>query len=82
VVVPVELSRGNVFDHTGEEPQATCAGDCDGSGAVAIDELVRAVSIALGARPLSQCDVIDANGDGMVGVNELIRAVNAALQGC
>ena len=82
VVVPVELSRGNVFDHTGEEPQAACAGDCDGSGAVGIDELVRAVSIALGVRPLSLCDAIDVNGDGMAAINELVRAVNAALLGC
>lgn len=48
VTIPVELSRGNVFDRTGEEPTTGCAGDCDGDGdgAVRINELVRAVNIA------------------------------------
>jgi hypothetical protein len=59
-----------------------CIGDCDGCGTVSIDELIIAVSIALGRLPLSQCDAIDGNGDGLVSIDELIRAVVAALDGC
>ena len=66
-------------------PTATpvlCAGDCDGDGAVTVDEIVRGVDIALGSQPLTACASIDANGDGQVSVDELVRAVNAALHGC
>ena len=59
-----------------------CPGDCDGDGAVHINELVRAVSIALEARPLSDCRAADRNGDATVTVNELLAAVGAALTGC
>jgi hypothetical protein len=60
---------------------APCGGDCDGDGAVGINELVRAVSIALGSTPANQCASADANGDGTVTIAELIGAVNAALGG-
>ena len=82
VTVPVELSRGNVFDHTGEEPLATCAGDCDDGGSVTVDELVRAVNIALERIELGECDAVDVDGDGQASINELVLAVNAALGGC
>ncbi|MEO8603159.1 MAG: hypothetical protein ABI629_11340 [bacterium] len=59
-----------------------CAGDCDGDGTVAINELVQAVSIALGSTPPEQCGAADANGDGTVTIAELIGSVNAALGGC
>ncbi len=35
---------------------APCGGDCDGDGAVGINEIVRAVSIALGSTPANQCE--------------------------
>ncbi|MEO8602526.1 MAG: hypothetical protein ABI629_08125 [bacterium] len=60
----------------------SCASDCNGSGDVTVDELVRAVNIALGGSSLDACPVADLNGDGSVSVNELIGAVNAALGGC
>jgi hypothetical protein len=82
VVVPVSLSRGNVFDHTGDEIVVPCAGDCDASGAVSVDELVRGVNIALDRAPVSLCEVFDSDSDGRVTVNELVGAVNAALRGC
>ena len=59
-----------------------CAGDCDGSGQVAIDELLRGVNIGLGALPLSACAAFDTDGDGMVAVGELIQGVGASLGGC
>ena len=59
-----------------------CPGDCDGSGDVAINELVTGVNIALGNLPLDSCPSFDLNGDGEVAINELIAAVNSALNGC
>ncbi len=59
-----------------------CAGDCDGSGEVAIAELIRMVNIALGRADVSLCDAGDGNQDGMISISELIRAVNRALTGC
>lgn len=61
---------------------SSCAGDCDGSGAVDIGELIRGVNIALGNAPLSDCPAFDTNHDGAVNVNELIQGVNSALNGC
>ena len=59
-----------------------CAGDCDGDGAVRIDELVRGVRIALGESGADACAVADRNADGAVSIDELVAAVTAALAGC
>jgi hypothetical protein len=59
-----------------------CAGDCNGDGMVTVDELVRAVNIALGSAALDVCRASDGDADGSVGIDELVRAVNGALQGC
>lgn len=61
---------------------AACAGDCDGSGAVAIDELVRLVTIALGDAPASACAAGDANRDGAISIDEILSAILRALEGC
>jgi hypothetical protein len=61
---------------------ALCAGDCDGDGAVTIDELLRGVNIALGTVGVDECPSFDGNGDGTVTVDELLTAVNHALNGC
>jgi len=63
-------------------PTAACIGDCDKSGVVTIDELVRGVNIVLGAQPLDACGSFDSDGNGLVTVHELTQAVNAALSGC
>ena len=60
----------------------SCVGDCDDSGTVTVNELVRGVNIALGLSPVGDCGSFDANQDGNVTVNELVQAVNAALEGC
>jgi hypothetical protein len=68
-----------------ETPTATpirCIGDCDGSGTVAIDELVRAVNIALGTQPVANCLPADRDRNGRVTVDELVAAVSNALRGC
>jgi hypothetical protein len=59
-----------------------CAGDCNGDGAVTVDELLTAVNIALGNAPVGQCPAFDVNGDGAVTVNEILAGVNNALNGC
>ena len=37
-----------------------CAGDCEGSDTVAINELIGCVGIALGTEPLGTCDACDS----------------------
>lgn len=69
----------NVRDRLGG---SRCGGDCDGDLAVTVDELIRAVNVALGAQALDACPAADFNGDGELEITEIIRAVNAALIGC
>jgi hypothetical protein len=60
----------------------TCVGDCDGNGGVTVDEIVRAISIALGLLAADVCTAVDGNGDGGVTVDEVLAAVAAVLNGC
>jgi hypothetical protein len=59
-----------------------CPGDCNGSGEVTIDELIRMVNIALGNQPVSDCLAGDLTGDGTIAIDEIVTAVNAAINGC
>ena len=59
-----------------------CAGDCDGSDEVGINELINCVNIALGNAQPSLCLACDGDGNGEVAINELINAVSASLTGC
>jgi len=59
-----------------------CIGDCDGSGDVAVDELITMVNIALGNASPSTCPLGYAIGSGDLAVNEIIQAVNNALNEC
>lgn len=59
-----------------------CAGDCDGNTEVRVDELVRAVAIALERQAISACEAGDRDRDGRIVVNELVLAVNMLLRGC
>lgn len=63
-------------------PASACVGDCDGSGEVTVDELVRLVAVALGLTPIEACRPGDRNGDGSVTIDEIVAAVRAALAGC
>ena len=60
----------------------SCVGDCDGSGDVTVDEIIKMVNIALGTIDLSECAAADGSGDGAVTVDEIVQAVNKALTGC
>jgi hypothetical protein len=62
--------------------QPACRGDCNGDGQVGVNELITAVNISLGNRPVEACEAADVNGNGLVAINELIAAVNSALSGC
>jgi len=59
-----------------------CVGDCNGNGAITIDELVTGVNISLGTAPVANCPVFDANDNGVVAIDELITVVNNSLYGC
>lgn len=63
-------------------PAVACTGDCDGSGEVRIDELVRGVSMALGRDLFAHCPAFDANHTGRVEIDELVDAVGHALRMC
>jgi uncharacterized protein DUF1566 len=57
-----------------------CVLDCDGSGAVAIDELIVGVNIALGRQPANACPAFDCPGTAPIDC--VIEGVNGALGTC
>lgn len=59
-----------------------CGGDCNGSGDVTVDELLKIVNIVLGTSELSSCPAGDGNHDGSITIDEIVIAVNNALSGC
>lgn len=52
--------------------------DCNENGVLTIAELIIAVNILIGGRPLADCPAADLNRDGRVRVNEIIAAVSGA----
>lgn len=61
---------------------ALCVGDCNEDGSVRVDELVRAVQIALTGQSPSQCPSLDQNENNVVSVDELVAAVASNLTNC
>jgi hypothetical protein len=63
---------------------AGCFGDCDGDGAVTVDELLRLVNIALGNAFVDTCPAAaeDACSDLVLFITCVIEAINSALHGC
>jgi YVTN family beta-propeller protein len=59
-----------------------CDGDCNGDGAVTVDEVIQAVDIALGQQAVTTCIAADSDDDDTVTVDEVLRGVNNALNGC
>ena len=76
------LSMASVFVNGGAAGAQPCAGDCDGSDSVLINELIGCVTIALGSAAVGTCDACDVDGDTLVSIAELVTSVNAALNGC
>lgn len=70
------------FTAIGVRVARACAGDCDLNGLVTVDEVVKAVNVALGLEPLSQCVAADTNKDGSVTIDEIVTAVIAVLEVC
>jgi hypothetical protein len=56
-------------------------GDCNGDGRVTVDELIRAVRVALAHATLDTCADADVDQNAAVAVTELVQSVNAALHG-
>jgi hypothetical protein len=63
------------------QPDA-CAGDCDDSGAVTVDELMAMVNVALDNAAVVTCIAGDRNRDGAITVDEILLAVRSALDAC
>ena len=60
---------------------AVCAGDCDGSGDVSLDEITALVEVALGSPPLTAC--ADGISSGTpVDIALIIQAVDTSLNSC
>lgn len=59
-----------------------CVGDCDNSGAVSIDEVLKGIQIVSGDLPPGQCLSFECNATEAVTIDCMIRAVAAALGGC
>jgi Tol biopolymer transport system component len=62
--------------------RAGCAGDCDETESVTIDELVALVGVALGTMSVDSCASGDADGDRQVTIDEILTAVDNLLLGC
>lgn len=67
--------------HTPTSTLSPCVGDCSGSGAVSIADLIVGVNIALDNRPPADCPAFE-NAQGVVDIAQLITGVNNALHGC
>lgn len=63
-------------------PLRSCAGDCNDDGFVTVDEIVRAVILALGDPGAAPCPAADTSGDAAVTVDEIVGAIDSALRGC
>jgi hypothetical protein len=61
---------------------ASCPGDCNGDGAVGIEELIAALDRGLGRSSPAGCDEFDLGGDGTVEIHEILQLVRTALAGC
>ncbi len=59
---------------------STMPGDCDGDGAVSVDELILGVALALGSEPMALCRLLDADDNELADISEVLRAVVAALE--
>lgn len=80
-VIGAALMATLVMDDSGALAQEPCAGDCDGNGTAAINELVLIVNIALGSQPASACPFGLCEG-APTDISCLIGAVNHTLDGC
>ncbi|MGD9764530.1 MAG: hypothetical protein AB7V27_12505 [Candidatus Binatia bacterium] len=81
-VTPLAAAAAMLMVFSVASANAQCVGDCDGNNAVAVNEIIVGVNIALDIAPVSSCPSFDTNASGTVEVSELVRAVGFALTGC
>lgn len=62
--------------------QPACIGDCNGDGAVTVDEVITMVNIALGTAEVGACPAGDGDSSGDITVDEIVTGVTNALEGC
>jgi hypothetical protein len=74
---PISLGTGAAY-----ATNAFCTADCNQDGVVEINELVRAVNIALGSTPLAQCERARREATGLVTISDLVSGVTKVLEGC
>lgn len=58
-----------------------CGHDCNGDGAVTVDEVNFMITLAL-TGGTAGCAFGDGDADGRITVDEILLVVNAALSGC
>ncbi len=63
-----------------------CVGDCDQTGKVTIDELIKCLHGALWGREVPRhlgCfDYCDTDGDGKIQISEMVQAIRFSADGC
>jgi hypothetical protein len=82
VAAATATASATVAAATATAPPRLCAGDCNGDGVIAVNEVIIGVNISLGTAPVSRCPALDGDANGIVQVNELIAAVRSLLNGC
>jgi hypothetical protein len=78
-LLPVTASGGAIVI---ADLPGRCIADCNADAEVTVNEVIRAVGIALGTQPLGGCAMADGDGSGEVTINEVIEAVQDAISGC
>lgn len=81
-VISVTAAFSMVVVETATSAAAACRGDCNQSGDITVDEVIRGVNMALGSVALDDCPAFDLDRNGAVTVDEILGAVNDALNGC
>jgi hypothetical protein len=63
-------------------PPPPCIGDCDGDGAVGVDDVLKLIVIALGEDEAAACLSGDGDASGSIEVDEIVAALQRSLNGC
>ena len=76
------LAFGLILSGSSSRAGATCAGDCDNSNAVSLEELIVVLNLGLTSASSLPCSDADMDLDGKVTVDEVVATVRAASAGC
>ena len=79
---PETAAAGRVAGRPRLNAGSPCIADCNGDAAIAIDELIRLVLLALGTATSAPCPGADPTTARCVSINEIVLAVKQALTGC